>query len=339
MLTNRQKLILKAIVESYIEDGMPVGSRAITGLPYLDYSSATIRFDMQVLEELGYLDKTHTSSGRIPSERGLRYYLDNLLTRDRKVISLFPLVDDLFQKNRLSKKKTLQKAADLLSAITNYTAISINPGDDFSYIKKIEFLSLSEDEGVMIIVIGDGTVLHHKLTITSDITIKELESFITKLNELLKNKSIVKVMRVLVERYQSKKLRPLLNYEENILKIIIDLLDTKHTDEFYLSGATNMFDDDYFSSFDALKESMIQLNESNISNLISRDTGLQIRLGSDITFMPKSNVTIISIPYRFSDLERGSLALIGPMRMNYSEVVPLIEYIAINLSNLYDDRE
>jgi heat-inducible transcriptional repressor len=181
--------------------------------------------------------------------------------------------------------------------------------------------------------------LHHKLTITSDITIKELESFITKLNELLKNKSIVKVMRVLVERYQSKKLRPLLNYEENILKIIIDLLDTKHTDEFYLSGATNMFDDDYFSSFDALKESMIQLNESNISNLISRDTGLQIRLGSDITFMPKSNVTIISIPYRFSDLERGSLALIGPMRMNYSEVVPLIEYIAINLSNLYDDRE
>ena len=191
----------------------------------------------------------------------------------------------------------------------------------------------------MIIVIGDGTVLHHKLTITSDITIKELESFITKLNELLKNKSIVKVMRVLVERYQSKKLRPLLNYEENILKIIIDLLDTKHTDEFYLSGATNMFDDDYFSSFDALKESMIQLNESNISNLISRDTGLQIRLGSDITFMPKSNVTIISIPYRFSDLERGSLALIGPMRMNYSEVVPLIEYIAINLSNLYDDRE
>ena len=110
MLTNRQKLILKAIVESYIEDGLPVGSRTITGLPYLDYSSATIRFDMQMLEELGYLDKTHTSSGRIPSERGLRYYLDNLLTRDRRVVKLFPLVDDIFQKHRYSKKKILDKS-------------------------------------------------------------------------------------------------------------------------------------------------------------------------------------------------------------------------------------
>lgn len=339
MLTNRQKLILKAIVESYIEDGLPVGSKAITELPYLNYSSATIRFDMQVLEELGYLDKTHTSSGRIPSERGLRYYLDNLLTRDRRVVKLFPLVDDLFEKNRYSKKKILEKAADLLSAITNYTAISINPSDDYTYIKKIEFIKLSENEGVILIVVGDGTVLHHKLTITSEISIEDIEKFFTGLNKLFANKSLSKVMRILIERYNSRKLRPLDAHEENIIKIIIDLLETKHTDQFYLSGATNMFDDDYFASFDALKESMIQLNEANISKLISEDTGLEIRLGSDISFMPKSNVTIISIPYRFSDLERGNLALIGPTRMNYSEVIPLIEYIAINLSSLYSDKE
>ncbi len=339
MLTNRQKLILKAIVESYIEDGLPVGSKAITVMPYLNYSSATIRFDMQVLEELGYLDKTHTSSGRIPSEKGLRYYLDNLLTRDRRVVKLFPLVDDLFRKNRYSKKKTLEKAADLLSAITNYTAISINPSDDYSYIKKIEFITLSNHEGVIIIVIGDGTVLHHKLTITNDLKIDEVENFFIALNKLFEKKSISKVMRILIERYQSRKLRPLKIHEENIIKILIDLLETKHTDQFYLSGATNMFDDDYFSSFDALKESMIQLNEANISKLISEDTGLEIRLGSDISFMPKSNVTIISIPYRFSDIERGNLALIGPMRMNYSEIIPLIEYVAINLSSLYKRKE
>ncbi|MGI6787662.1 MAG: heat-inducible transcriptional repressor HrcA [Acholeplasmataceae bacterium] len=339
MLTNRQKLILKAIVESYIEDGLPVGSRTITGLPYLDYSSATIRFDMQMLEELGYLDKTHTSSGRIPSERGLRYYLDNLLTRDRRVVKLFPLVDDIFQKHRYSKKKILEKAADLLSAVTNYTAISLNPSDDYSYIKKMEFIKISDVEGVIIIVVGDGTVLHHKLTVTNDLSIEEVEKFFISLNELLKNKSITKVMRVLVERYNNQKYRPLKSYEENIIKIIVDLLETKHTDDFYLSGATNMLHDDYFSNFQALKESMIQLNEANISKLISSDTGLQIRIGSDISFMPKSEFTIISIPYRFSDWERGNLALIGPMRMNYSEVVPLIEYIAINLSNLYSDKE
>lgn len=339
MLSNRQKLILKSIIESYINDGQPIGSKTITELPYLNYSSATIRFDMQVLEELGYLDKTHTSSGRIPSEAGIRYYIDNLLTRDKRVVELFPLVDEIFRKNQYSKKRSLEKAADLLSAITNYTAISINPSDDMSYIKKLEFITLSETEGVLIIVIGDGSVLNHKISITNDLDIKEVQKFFTSINELLKNKSVAKVRRVLIQRYQNDQLRELEPYEKHIIEIIVDLLESKHSDQFYLSGVTNMFDDSYFNSFSSLKDSIMLLNETNISDLIANDTGLEIRLGSDISFMPKSNFTIISVPYQFSEVERGNLALIGPIRMNYREVIPLIEYISVNLSQLYKRKE
>ena len=339
MLSNRQKLILKAVIESYIQDGQPVGSRAISEIPYLNYSSATIRFDMQILEELGYLDKTHTSSGRIPSERGLRYYIDNLLTRDKRVIELFPLVDDIFRKNRYSKRKALEKAADLLSAITNYTTIGINPSSITSYINRLEFIELGSDEGVIVIVVNDGTVLNQKITITSDIKISTLTSFFQSLGKLLENKTLSKARRVLIARHQATDLRELERYEKNILEILIELLTTEQEEQFYLSGVTNMFDDSYFTSFDSLKESMMQLNETNISDLISNDSGLVIRVGSDISFMPKSNFSIVSIPYRFSETERGSLALIGPNRMDYRQVIPLIEYIAINLSELYEENE
>ena len=110
MLTSRQKLILKAIIEQYVKDAQPVGSKSLTHLPYLNFSSATLRYDMAQLEELGYLEKTHTSSGRVPSEKGYRYYVNHLVTRDQDVLDSFPLIDELFfKKTKWQKNKPLKK--------------------------------------------------------------------------------------------------------------------------------------------------------------------------------------------------------------------------------------
>ena len=99
MLSSRQKLILKAIIEAYVKDAIPVGSKLLTQMPYLNFSSATLRYDMAQLEELGYLEKTHTSSGRVPSEKGYRYYVEHLFTRDQDVVDAFPLIDQVFLKH------------------------------------------------------------------------------------------------------------------------------------------------------------------------------------------------------------------------------------------------
>ena len=131
MLTNRQKLILKAIIEIYVETGEPVGSKLLTDWPYLGYSSATIRYDMQVLEESGYLEKTHTSSGRVPSRLGYRYYLDNLVTRDSNVNTVFPMIDSLFERET-SKDVIVKRAIDLLSELTNYTSVILGPNEDLT---------------------------------------------------------------------------------------------------------------------------------------------------------------------------------------------------------------
>ena len=118
MLSDRQKLILKAIIEEYVISNEPVGSKVLTGKPFLDYSSATIRYDMQSLEEDGYLEKTHTSSGRVPSEVGYRYYIDHLLTRDDEVSKYFNYIDEILDNENLTKEEALKKVTDFLSELT-----------------------------------------------------------------------------------------------------------------------------------------------------------------------------------------------------------------------------
>ncbi len=108
MLSDRQKLILKAIIEDYVTSNEPVGSKALTEKPYLDFSSATIRYDMQDLEEKGYLEKTHTSSGRIPSQTGYRYYVDHLIIRDEQVLEYFKYLDEILDNKKLAKQATIQ---------------------------------------------------------------------------------------------------------------------------------------------------------------------------------------------------------------------------------------
>ena len=142
MITSRQKLILKAIIEAFVKDAQPVGSKALTQMPYLDFSSATLRYDMAQLEELGFLEKTHTSSGRVPSELGYRYYVEHLVTRDADVVDSFPLIDQIFLKNKLAREQAVEEAIHLLSELTNYTAMAVGPSSNQNTIKKIDFISL-----------------------------------------------------------------------------------------------------------------------------------------------------------------------------------------------------
>lgn len=338
MLTNRQKLILKAIIELYIQDGVPVGSKVITKLPYLGFSSATIRYDMAELEKLGYLEKTHTSSGRIPSEKGYRYYLNHLLTRDLDVLDFYPLVDELFQQD-LSPERALEAATDLLSQITNYTAVGINAGGSETKLKKLDTVKVSPTDILLIAVAGRGNVEHDMFTSSSS---KELDDFgllISHLNEFFKGMTLKKALKVIDTRLKSQTLRKLSHVESLALSSLKDLFIRLDKENFYLTGMHNLFDDSFFDTFDQVKESFLGLTEENLFDLIADDTSLSIRLGSDIEFLPKANCSIISIPYQIGRSERGNLAVIGPTRMDYRRVIPVMEYIAVNLSELFDDKK
>lgn len=335
MLSNRQKLILKAIVEIYVETGIPVGSKVLTDRPYLDYSSATIRYDMQDLEEMGYLEKTHTSSGRIPSTRGYRYYLENLITRDSDTGQFFPLIDSIFEKFENRKEHAVKRAIDLLSELTSYTSVVLGPDSSLTRIKKIDVVNLTEDEVVLLIVTNKGNVQSQVFRIPDGISLDYFNKTIKTFDDLLKNQYIKDAGRILSSRLMEKEVVEYLDYQEKIVDTFIDAFMRMGQEEVYLSGIGNMISETTFEDPEDIKNLLRVLDNKDVLRVIGNEKGLSFKIGREAEFMPTDQCTIISVPYRVSEYEVGTIALIGPVRMDYSKVIPLMEYIAKNITKLY----
>jgi len=339
MLTSRQKLILKAIIEIYSETAEPVGSKALMNLPYLDFSSATLRYDMAALEELGFLEKTHTSSGRVPSEKGYRYYVDYLITRDHDVAKVFPLVDEIFSKNTLARDKAVQEALNLLSDITNYTAVAVGPDSNEAKIKRIDFIPLSNTDAVILIVTDQGHVQHQQIHISGDSSMSELKEVIKTIDDLLRDRLLKESIEILKTEQTKTELSHFMTYQAQIIDSFIQAFSKFAQDSFYLSGMTNVFEQPEFNNVNHIKKFMDMMERREIVKLIGSEEGLSIRFSSDMEIIPMNQMTIVSVPYQISDDEKGTIALLGPSRMAYRKVIPLLEYIAANLAKLYKKDE
>ncbi len=335
MITSRQKLILKAIIEQYVKDAQPVGSKSLTHLPYLNFSSATLRYDMAQLEELGFLEKTHTSSGRVPSEKGYRYYVNHLVTRDQDVLDSFPLIDEVFLKNKMAREQTIEEAIKLLSELTNYTALAVGPNGQSAKIKKIDFIPLAHHEAVILIVTDQGHVQHQSISIPDQADVEGVRKVIKTLDDLLKDKNILEAGEILTNAFAKQQIESFMSYQEQIIESFINAFSKFAEENFYLSGVTNIFDQPEFHSATHIKNFVDMLDRRELIKFIGQEDGLSIRFGSDLRLIPMENCTVISVPYRISDEEHGTIAVLGPTRMQYSKVIPLVEYIASNLGKLY----
>jgi len=335
MLTSRQKLILKAIIELYGKDAQPVGSKALTEMPYLNYSSATIRYDMARLEELEFLEKTHTSSGRVPSQKGYRYYVNNLVTRDSEVAENFPLVDKIFTEHSYERSLAVQEAIKLLSDLTNYTTVAVGPTYEDTKIKKIDFIPVSDSEAVILIVTDRGHVQHQNISIPKEMKVNQLKEVILTLDELLRNRGLKEATLILEDELAKEQVSIFMDYQQQLLNSFIKAFSKFAEDNFYLSGITNVFNHSEFTNVAKVKSFVEMLSQKELINLIGTNEGLSVTFGNEVEFIPMKNFSIISIPYRVSEGETGKIAVLGPTRMDYSKVIPLLEYIASNLGKLY----
>lgn len=338
MLTSRQKLILKAIIDIYAETAEPVGSKTLMNLPYLNFSSATLRYDMAALEELGYLEKTHTSSGRIPSEKGYRYYVEHLVTRDSDVQKVYPLVDEIFERNQLAREKAIEEAIKLLSDLTNYTAVAVGPDINDARIQKIDLIPLDDKNAVILIVTDKGHVQHQQIHLIDDLSIRDVKEVISTLNDLLTSRYLHDAMRILKEEYAKKELDQFMTLQRQLIDSFIEAFGKFASETFYLSGITNIFDQPEFSNVSHIKKLIDMMDRREIVKLIGSPEGLSIKFKSDIEVIPSNQMTVISMPYFINEDEKGTIALLGPARMNYKKVIPLLEYIAANLAKLYKDE-
>lgn len=335
MLTSRQKLILKAIIEAYVKDAQPVGSKYLTQLPYLNFSSATLRYDMARLEELGYLEKTHTSSGRIPSELGYRYYVEHLVTRDEDVQESYPLIDEIFYKHKMARERAIEKAISLLSDLTNYTAMAIGPNAQKNLIKRIDFIPISEKEAVILIVTDQGHVQHQHIHVPEGGRMEDVKKVIKTLDDLLRDHSIGQANDILKNTLAKQEIDAYMAYQNQIIESFINAFSKFAEDNFYLSGMTNVFTQPEFHNVNHIKDFVDMLDRRELLKFIGDGESLSIKFTSDLQMIPMKDCTVISIPYRISEHEHGTIAVVGPTRMAYNKVIPLVEYIASNLAKLY----
>ena len=221
MISKRQQLILKAIVEEFVKTAEPVGSKIISKMKGLEFSSATIRNEMVVLEEAGLILKTHTSSGRIPSEEGYRLYVKLLLeNKDYKKTS-FPLIDQIFTNANLSREDAIKETMSKVTELTNYATLVLGASGYNSIIKKLEFVKISENQAVLILVTDKGYVESKKIFIPDSLKANDLEKITKVLNDILYNCPIFDIDRTLNEKIGEENIRDALEYYDEVVGVLV----------------------------------------------------------------------------------------------------------------------
>ena len=340
MLTSRQNLVLKTIVEEFVATALPVGSRVLSKKEDLNFSAATIRNEMADLEELGFIEKTHTSSGRIPSHKGYRYYVDYLVEKqsDETVIPEALKFNALITQKQLAKETAVKEAMKTLSSLTNYTSILLGPSRANSVVQKIQFVPLSENQAVLILITNGGHVENVTTTLPNGVDIALMENIIKALDKLLAGVRVSDVESKLTEGFEHQ-LYEYISYKEEILYAMLKLLaQSMDNNAYMLTGKSNILKQPEFSDLNEVTTLYDMIEEDQIIKVIDDydgETGLTVRIGAENEIKAMDNCTLITVPYRINDDEQGKIALLGPTRMEYQKMIPLLEYVAKLMSDLY----
>ena len=334
-LSNRQKLILKAIIEEYVSTGEPVGSKVLTEKPYLDFSSATIRADMAFLENNGYLEKTHTSSGRIPSVDGYKYYVEHLVTRDYDVVNHFPLIDRIFNDETLNKEEMIKKSIDLLSDLTNYMTLASESNYDHIKIAKLDLVQINDFEGLLLIITNTAKVETKQIRIPK-MGFSEFKKVIDAFDKALNNCYVAEVKYILKSENVANIISQYIDYQDEILKTFEAAFSTFAQTKTIHSGIDTIFEIPEFRDVDKIKSIITAVNDDSINSLVTQQKrGLSVTIGHENNISVMNDCSVVSVPYQIGDDEGGMIAVIGPTRMEYNKVIPLLEYIAKNMSKLF----
>lgn len=335
LLTDRQLLILQVIIDDFILSAQPVGSRSLSKKDEISFSSATIRNEMADLEELGFIEKTHTSSGRVPSEKGYRYYVDHLLAPQKLQKQDVHALRSIFSERIYELEKVVQKSAKILSELTNYTTIVLGPELKENKLKKIQLVPLNQDTAIAIIVTDNGHVENKLFHIPPAMDASELEKLVHILNDRMTgvplnelNDKIFKEVAILLKEH-------IQNYDF-ILHSITDSINSTVTDKLFFGGKTNILNQPEFNDIQKVRMllEMIEQEESVYNLIRPSATGLNIKIGKENDHLAMENCSLITATYSIGKEQLGSIAIIGPTRMEYSRVVSLLNFFSNDMSQV-----
>lgn len=337
MLTERQELILKTIIQDFTHTHEPVGSKTVMKQLPIKVSSATIRNEMAVLEEQGLIEKTHSSSGRIPSSDGYRYYLDNLVEPLQLPDSVYNQIVYQLDRPFHQVNEIVQEAAKILSDLTNYTAFAEGPETHNVTVTGFRIVPISNRQIMAILVTSDGNVQNQIYALPHHIHGEEIEKAVRMINDQLVGKSLNEITPTLLKSLSLSESGGA--HASELLGLVEDVLKDAASEQMYVDGQINLLNNTSENDVQDIR-SLYELVDQNdlISQLLNPVSGeddkypVQVRLGSELPNQLLKNYSLLTAEYSVGDHGKGTIALLGPTNMPYSQMIGLLEYFRNELA-------
>ena len=331
MPSHRARRILSAIIDKYIEEGIPIGSKSLSLADNIGLSPASIRNVMSDLEELGFIASPYTSSGRVPTSKGYRFFIDSLLKLQPVEATELERIKKRVNLHESNSRELAISVSNTLSAITKLAGIVTIPKQQVTRLKEIDFIKLSEKRILAIIVMNETEVENRILQMKRDYSKDELKQASNYLNTHYEGRSLSYIKKHLINELMQTN-ESVNSSMSDLIDIADQVLDFTESDEYIVAGQRRLMDFHELSDikklrqlFDAFKEKqqLLELLDKSMST-----DGIQIFIGEESGYQMFDNCTLITSPYTTEDGAIGVLGVIGPTRIAYQKVIPIVEIIA-----------
>lgn len=335
MLTERQLLILHAIVDDYIRSAEPVGSRSISKREDITFSPATIRNDMSDLEELGFLEKPHSSAGRIPSQKGYRYYVDHLLLPQRLTADERSNIRSSFNERMREVEEVIQHSARVLSNMTSYISLVLGPEMFEASLRNIQIIPLSKESAIFILVTDTGRVENQTIAIPEGIEAADLERTVNILNERLMGVPLYK-LRTKLQTEVANVLRAHVQNYEHVVQALASSFDIDKAEKVFYSGKTNLLTQPEFRDVEKVRMLLNMLEEDDMMHQILRkpQSGIQVKIGHENNLEAFDHCSLITATYSIGGKHMGTIGILGPTRMEYRRVIGVVDTLSKDLTKI-----
>ena len=328
LLDERKKRILEAVIEEYNATAEPVGSTKIANDYKLGFSPATIRNEMANLEELGYLEQPHVSAGRIPSSLGYRFYVDSIMQEKKLMPTEKQLIDQMLKEDVTKFETLIKEASNIIARLTNYASIAIGPAMDNCKVEEIKLVKIGQDRLMIVILADNGIIKESIIKYTGQIPEENIEIFNNYLNYKLRGMNFNDIYDNINEYVESE----LYNISTNIVPLVVELnnLLVNNNAEIYMDGTKNLLDLPELKKEETLKNFLnIIETQDALKEMLKNgyDGNINVYIGQENAFEDLKDFTIITYKQKINDKEIGTIGLIGPKRMDYKKVIPVIKYV------------
>ena len=335
-LTQRQKIIFKTIVDEFTRCAEPVGSKTLMQLLDFPVSSATIRNEMVTLEKAGLLEKTHTSSGRVPSQKGYRYYVEHLM-ETKLDVQVKDALQEVFAQRHYSLDEVVDKSCEILSHMTNLTSIVLGPDSRSQKLAHVQLIPISERSAVGIIVTDQGHTENKVFDFGTEVSAQDIKTCMELMNDQLIGTPISEVVE------KMKEIEPLMAAKVVRHEVLFEAFVTAFmrfaTEKVKVSGRSNMLYQPEFSDLNKLKELMKVLESSSLFHQwTDQEDNVAIQIDNRNELIQIGDCSVLTTKFHYTNDEEGQLMVVGPNRMQYSKVIALMDYMSSVIEDVFTNK-